>query len=315
MASSSSSGGSRTPTTKDTLAVPGQAHAPSNRPAEVKRRKSGFGALFGFGGGGDKSASRSRSVSGATTSSLTQSGRSHSAIPERHQDQPAERPRQTLKRVDERQREPVGPTQKLSRERAHSSANDSNGGLFGRGKSARPDPNGWTAPAPPKGAAPAAKAKKDAAPFYHPSQMLHAAEPEPAARPRGERQSSGVRAINASPMPSPRPGDGGHSFSGYGPQEERSSNGSSTAYNSSLSSSTSTFPPNKPGRQAPAPQTQPQQQQQRKGALSSLLSSYGSVRSRTRSSPAIPPTAKFDGRDSGRMAPPVARQLQQQQQQ
>ncbi|GAA5878521.1 hypothetical protein JCM3774_000096 [Rhodotorula dairenensis] len=330
VASSSSSGGSRTPTRMDTLAVPGHAQAQSNRPAEVKRRKSGFGALFGFGGGGggggggDKSASRSRSVSGGTAASLKQSGRSHTTITERDEVSPQDnRPRQTLKRVDERQREPpAAPAQKLSRERAHSNTNDGNGGLFGLGKSSRSDANGRGAHAPPKGAAPAAKAKKEAAPFYHPSQMLHAAEPEP-------QQPSGMRAINPSPAPSPRPDTGGRSFSGHShghghgrEPQERSSNGSSTAYNSSLSSSTSTFPPNKPGRQAPhdarSPRAQPQQQQQqqKKGAFSSLLSSYGSVRSRTRSSPgtAVPASAKLDGREGGRTEPPVSQQSQPQQQ-
>jgi hypothetical protein len=41
-----------------------------NRPAEVKRRKSGFGALFGFGGG-DKSAAKPRNASASDSRQKT----------------------------------------------------------------------------------------------------------------------------------------------------------------------------------------------------------------------------------------------------
>lgn len=297
MASSSSSGGSRTPSRTESLAVPGQAQAQGNRPAEVKRRKSGFGALFGFGGGGDKSGSKSRSASGGPSASLNQSGRSHTTIPERVEEKRDERPRQTLKRGDERQREPQVAANKLSRERASSSANKS-------------------------AASPPVKAKKEEVPFYHPSQMLHAAEPQQ--QPEKARGAGppppGIRAINPSPMPSPRPGNDMRSFSGNGsPPQERSSGGSSSTAHESLTSSTSTFPPNKQGMHGrrsehphlQRPQQQPQQQQQqKKGAFSSLLSSYGSVRSRTRSSPTVPNTAKFGG-DSNRGASSPSPQQQQ----
>lgn len=325
MASSSSSGGSRTPSRTESLAVPGQAQAQGNRPAEVKRRKSGFGALFGFGGG-DKSAAKPRNASGGPSASLNQSGRSHATIAERAEEKHDERPRQTLKRVDERQREPQAAAQKLSRERASSSANDANGGLFGRGKSSRPEANGRAASSSShkSAASPPAKARKEEVPFYHPSQMLHAAEPEP--QPEKARGAGppppGIRPINPSPMPSPRPGNGMRSFSGNGPPpQERSSGGSSSTAHESLNSSTSTFPPNKQGMHGrrsehPHPQRpqQQQQQQQKKGAFSSLLSSYGSVRSRTRSSPTVPTTAKFGSGDGNRGAPSPSRQQQQQQQ-
>ncbi|GAA5987062.1 hypothetical protein JCM10908_001010 [Rhodotorula pacifica] len=299
MASSSSSGGSRTPTTSDSLVVPGTSQAYASRPTDVKRRKSGFGALFGFGGG-DKSA---RSASG---SALSQSGRSHGPIAERNEDKPDDRPRQTLKRVEDRQREAPAPAQKLTRERANSTANDGGGhGLFGRGKPSRPEPSSRN-PVPPstKSAAPPAKAKKEAVPFYHPSQMLHAAEPEPARTTAPQLQS--IRAIN----PSPHPSNGGRSFSGGNGAPEAASSAAG------LNSSTSTFPPNRQTssqpRQAPPPQPQQQQQQsQKKSAFSSLLS-YGSVRSRTRSSPAVPASARFGGDEGGRGAPPPQQQQQQQ---
>lgn len=309
--------------------MPGQAQAQGNRPAEVKRRKSGFGALFGFGGG-DKGGSKSRSASGGPSASLNQSGRSHTTIPERGEEKHNERPRQTLKRVDERQREPAAAAaQKLSRERASSGANDANGGLFGRGKSSRSEVNGRGAPpmsSHKSAASPPAKAKKEEVPFYHPSQMLHAAEPEP--QPEKARGAGppppGIRPVNPSPMPSPRPGNGMRSFSGNGPPpQERSSAGSSSTAHESLNSSTSTFPPNKQGvhgrrteqphPQRPQEQSQQQQQQQKKSAFSSLLSSYGSVRSRTRSSPTVPPTAKFGTGEASRGgAPPPSRQQQPQ---
>jgi hypothetical protein len=65
-------GGVRTPSRTESLAVPGQAQAQGNRPAEVKRRKSGFGALL-------LCAFRNRGV--RTTALIQRRGRSAARIP------------------------------------------------------------------------------------------------------------------------------------------------------------------------------------------------------------------------------------------
>ncbi|BGP15105.1 hypothetical protein JCM10213v2_003060 [Rhodosporidiobolus nylandii] len=244
---------------------------PPADPAEVKRRKSGLGLLFGLGGAG----SNSQSASGSERSSLASST---GASPAPLQDQRRVEREKMMNRMEERQQEEARGKRQGRKEASSASTSSSGGGrggFFG-GLKTRPAPSAVTAPPPPPGArAPEPhrtgsgrgsgkvekpkKEKKPDEPFFHPSQALYSPPPPapsaaPSPRPQ-QQQHQQIRAINASPMvphptsPNPHPSSPNPAAAAAHAARAESSSGSSTTF-SSLSSSSSTLPPGTPANGA-----------------------------------------------------------------
>ncbi|GAA5994301.1 uncharacterized protein JCM10292_001983 [Rhodotorula paludigena] len=250
---------------------------------QVKRRKSGLGLLFG----GSRSGSSSGSATPEREQSPTPSSSGASSATAR-QEQEKER---MLRRMEERQVEQR--QQQQQQQQGAKLVKEKTGGFFGRSgkpRASMPAPSGPSAPVPPKGAAPPVKTKKEPAPFFHPSQAIHHQQSSAPASPQQP-----IRAVNPSPVIPQQPHAAARqhqsSHAAHDPAAMRadSSSGSSTTY-SSLSSSSSTLPPPTPAGNKPLPLDAAPQLAPKKSGFASLFSSYGSVRGRTKSSPAPPTT-------------------------
>ncbi|GEM08319.1 hypothetical protein Rt10032_c05g2336 [Rhodotorula toruloides] len=257
-------------------------------PVQVKRRKSGFGFLFGGFGGGSASSQRGSAQSDAPSGREATPTPSSAPSPEGEAARTKER---MMQRIAERQHE-QDQRSKTALGSSTSSKSDSKlvkerTGGGGRGFFSRKPrlsnataPSAASAPPPPKGAMapPPVRPKKDDATLFHPSQALYpsrdASSYSQSALPQIAQQ--GIRAIN----PSPR-------VPQQAPPSANSSDSSATF--ASLSSSASTLPPRGQAAFPTVSETSPQ----KKGAFTSLFSSYGSIRGRTKSTPTAPPASSL----------------------
>ncbi|BGO90835.1 hypothetical protein NBRC10512_005840 [Rhodotorula toruloides] len=271
-------------------------------PVQVKRRKSGFGLLFGGFGGGSASSQRN------SAQSDTPSGRKASPTPssttsvrQGAEGEAAREKERMLKRIGERQQEQEQEQRsKAALGSSTSSKSDAKlvkertggggSGFFGRKPrlSNAPAPSAAMAPPPPKGAmapaAPPARPKKDDASFFHPSQAIYPSrEASSASQPASPQVAQqGIRAVNPSPRVPQQ---------ATAPPSANSSDSSATF--ASLSSSASTLPPR---GQAAFPSAGEMSPQHKKGAFASLFSSYGSIRGRAKSTPTAPPASSLSSK-------------------